>query len=432
MRHLATSTALAMLCLTAPRAHAQATEPNCADILRFGVFDEHTFQADTNLRTRFEQALCNTDFGTYQEARNYGIGVGVPVYGVPVQISGSFDEAKKREWFKQHCEATKSAADFTQFVADRTRTASPTITEAWTKCVMAEIDTRQTGLRCSVTRPTALDAVFSATWLKGNKNDGGPKIELAETFGGSCDNAPQGAQLIDGLSLKCHRRSERESIAFLLRAENSQCLLVVPGFDRSCNERRFKAADNGTPANTIDADTRIACARITFEAGAVITIRHGSRVEFAATDSIAVVGDGGATIDGTGDTGAVGANAPNRTDSWSSQGDDDYWAARHDVEGNDNHPDRGRAGKDGSRGGKGAALIFTKQPTGQLTCKAPGGEGGAGGQGGSGKLLRNGRNNYCNGCTYDRRGPSGAQGAPGDAGSCTFLERTPSDPSAGP
>jgi len=421
-----------MMCLAVPSARAQPTEPNCADILRFGVFDEHTFQSDTNLRTRFERALCDTDFGTYQAARSYGLGVGVPVYGIPVQVSGSFDEAKKREWFKQHCEATKASVDFHQFIADRTKTASPTITEAWTKCVMAEIDTRQTGLRCNVTRPTALDAVFSATWLKGNKNDGGPQVELVETFGGACGKAPQEAKLIDGFSLKCSRKSEKEPIAFLLRAENSQCLLVVPGFDRSCNERRFKAADNGTAANTIDADTRIACARITFEAGAVITVRHGSRVEFAATDSISVLGDGGAMIDGTGDTGVVGANAANRGDSWTSQGDDDYWAARHDVEGNDNHPDRGWAGKSGGTGGKGASLIFNKLPIGQLSCKAPGGEGGAGGQGGAGKLLRNGRNNYCNGCMYDRRGSTGAQGSPGSAGSCTFLERTPSDPSPGP
>lgn len=422
--------AIPLVLLGRPAYSAPELESNCSDILRFGVFDEHTYQTNKQLRTSFEEALCNTDFGSYQEARSYGIGVEVPVYGVPIKISGNFDSESKKSWFSEHCGQKQTKKSFDEFIFETSKTASPVIAEAWTRCMLSVTDAQSTGLKCNLSKPTSKDIVFSATWIKGHKNDSGPVISWTSGFGGQCEKIdPSKARLTDGVSMRCTRKSEKDTVAFMLQAETSRCLLVVPGFDFACAERRFRAADNGQPANTIAGDTAIRCGRILFEAGAVVRIQNGAHVEFSATDSIAVVGAGGATVDGTGEPGRAGLPAPNRGDVWTSQGDDDYWKARAGVEGNPNHPDRGPKGGKGWKGGQGASIVFNKIVDGQLTCTAKGGAGGPGGSGGRGRLLRNGRQFYCNGCMYDRPGEGGDTGDPGDDGSCSYLERERKDPS---
>lgn len=68
-------------------------------------------EKDTAFRNDLDSWLCTTDFGTHEEARNFGIGLGVLVYGIPLQATGKFDSKTKEEWKKTHCQRTTTKTE---------------------------------------------------------------------------------------------------------------------------------------------------------------------------------------------------------------------------------------------------------------------------------------------------------------------------------
>jgi hypothetical protein len=168
--------------------------------------------------------------------------------------------------------------------------------------------------------------------------------------------------------------------------------------------------------------TLVSCKRIVLEAGLKLKIRNGAAVYFDAT---VIEVKGAVSIDGSGQPGPAGGPGESVNGEWQSRGDNDYWQAVKECQGNSGHPDRGKPGGAGGEGSPGAIVFWGKEPRSfsQVEVKTDGGLGGRGGPGGHGRLLKNGRNNYCGGCMMNcPSGPDGPSGKRGPEGRSLVLE----------
>lgn len=75
---------------------------NCDQVLKDGVFNQTSINSNSSLQTSFYEYVYSQDFSTHQEAIDAGISIGTIVYGVPIQIGGTFSKQQKDQWRSTH------------------------------------------------------------------------------------------------------------------------------------------------------------------------------------------------------------------------------------------------------------------------------------------------------------------------------------------
>lgn len=156
----------------------------CRDVLA-GVFNTTQFQTGSADNEYFRKWQCSADFGNHDAAIASGLQVGVPVYGVPLKIGGTFDQSSKDSWKKSNCSEVETRANSTTATYQLIRSVSPETVSAWSKCM--DLNTSVTALSCSLMRSGA-GAVFSANWVRkvGEPDNAAPKISYFSVSGGAC------------------------------------------------------------------------------------------------------------------------------------------------------------------------------------------------------------------------------------------------------
>lgn len=100
-RHLLFAMSLVCLFLSFP---AFADEGNaCTSLIPpGGAYDRLRINFSKQSRDYLDEIIYIKDFGSHDEALNYGLSVGTILYGVPLQVGGTVDQKKKEEWRKEY------------------------------------------------------------------------------------------------------------------------------------------------------------------------------------------------------------------------------------------------------------------------------------------------------------------------------------------
>jgi hypothetical protein len=165
----------------------------CRHVLQ-GLFNDTSIMSKQQNHDDFNRYLCTTDFGTHEEAQSYGMKVGMPVYDVPLQISGQFDKSQKDNWKKTHCEATAASSTSATSLVMFVRKVSPEIAKQWLECVKA-VCAPQSGLSCSDIVSSG-QLSFLAQWRRGTGDEQAPRVVRFTTVNASCIQAPVAGQII--------------------------------------------------------------------------------------------------------------------------------------------------------------------------------------------------------------------------------------------
>lgn len=101
MRRSITPTFVLLLALFGTlRAHA---ENPCSDLIPSGgAYDRIRSYLSVEKRDYLDEISYVKDFGSHDDALNFGISLGVPIFDVPLQLGGTFNSAKKDEWRKEY------------------------------------------------------------------------------------------------------------------------------------------------------------------------------------------------------------------------------------------------------------------------------------------------------------------------------------------
>lgn len=401
---------------------------SCSDILSQGVFDVVHVTDDSALGEAFRKWQCVVEVKDASEARSYGVGLGVPIFGVPVSLDASFSKEQRERWRKQHCSDADYALDKRRIRDELFLHANVEIVAAWKECTrnqkglkcQLEGDDRRVRLRYRYDPINNVDAktfpVVISVFQYGTRSDcqglpaPGAQIGFADvTCLCSRELSPQGAVLKTGFVIN-------------LADGRGTCDVSLEG-----SQVRREPCKEFVGTTIYESDANIRAKRICLKEGSVIRVLHGRSLVVEA-DEISVEGSG-ALIDAPGDSGSIGAvGAPgNGGGDWEAHTDKDYHDANGDCS-RPGHPDRGHQGGQGGRGGQGGNVVVRAIVKGTLQHNVRGGRGGPGGA--PGRSRTHWRPGHRDGWTCPNDGP-GLDGPPGPDGTYAYepqnagLENTP-------
>lgn len=400
-------------------------QDRCSAILQDGVW-EFRNTSDYNRQTSsFLNWFCSQQFENFQSAKEAGGKIGIPIEGVPVEISGFNREKNWKQYSQAACSLQSGNYQHVSSFSSAARQASSVLADAWAKCIAApgfyatliyvddpEVFTLQLNY-------TGLDAADKATVTS----------LLATPSGVQCHPAITAEKPTTIGSGKEH--------TFLCTRPKERPVTVVLNADRKLtpattfNVRVVKSLDLSVYREITNEKVEGRASWIS----ETIVIKAGANIEIVPKDdsptlTIAakrLVIEGPFTVNGKGMTGPTG---PAQTGcavggcSWTSGPGNDTSRCHHNWMIAGGHPDdKGQPGHPGGKGGKGAIVTFRYHKiegnTGDAQCNVSGGDGGPGGAGGPGRTLIN----CSNPGNLRKSGPQGDPGSQGEAGTvgrCSF------------
>lgn len=328
---------------------------------------------------------CSFKFSNHDEAIAAGLNVGAVVYGVPLQIGGTFNKQNTDQWKEENCSNNTKNAAFEAASYSYLRQVAPGAMNAYVACIQATAN--KGALECTLTRePSALTIKWRRT--DGELENAAPEVRRLMVTNGSCEpGIPKGAKVLEGgIGSPC-KPEPKLDLMVMIETSRGICtgVAVYP-------KKVFSVV--GTVS--LEGDRTMTGDVVRFDPGSrILTNGRSLTIDAGEID----IGAGGGEIisfDGSGPPRAPGANGDSggavlvKTDRLTGEGD-----LRIDLKGQDGVPGiDGTAGATGPGGenarGRGLQGI---RGCGGGNDASPGGKGGRGadgtpgGSGGNGGVI---------------------------------------------
>lgn len=384
----------AILVIAILTSAATARADSCDALLKDGIFNKKTVTEAHANRSDFTSWLCSTSFKTHQEARAAGIGLGVPVYGVPLKVEGQFSESERTLFYQKECGGSHDVSEESSRKDVLISEVSDTVVQAWLSCKQAGENPK--GVQCALAGD-GLVLTLAVRHFPLDRTAVARVKEAPQIHGASCDalaKVKAGSTIdVGGQTYLCERKPDPKGslpeVRVAINSSQGGCSAYTPA--RVLTKPRVVSGTVVLPGGTTvwTDDT------IKFSPGARVVVEHGGSLVINANT---IQAGEGVVLDGTGDRGSQGSqgssggtppNPPGSHPNWDCV--EDLGCKRRDFDDANSchdhplHADNGHQGGTGGDGGIGANIVVHAQRTsGRLTCKAPGGEGGSGGPGGFG------------------------------------------------
>lgn len=132
---------------------------------------------------------CSSNFKSHDAAINSGLDVGTVVYGVPLQVGGTFDPKYVDKWKHEHCSDEQRSTINTTATFEFVRRFEPALAAVAAKCLgVVEATQISRALFCELTG-SGKTPVFSARWRRTDGDTVPPKVRRATIVGGTCTPA---------------------------------------------------------------------------------------------------------------------------------------------------------------------------------------------------------------------------------------------------
>src|SRR5581483_10285695 len=165
-----------------------ARQPDqCSDILRDGVFNTHVVSSSQQNSENYRKWECTASFSNHNEAINAGLSVGLELFGVPLQVGGTWAQGQIDQWKNTHCseEERKQSSSATYY--EYVRTADPNVLAAWSRC-MEYNSPGGAAIACDIEHDSD-KLLFKSRWKRtaGETPSDAPKVSYYRAFDASCD-----------------------------------------------------------------------------------------------------------------------------------------------------------------------------------------------------------------------------------------------------
>lgn len=205
----------------------------CSDVLKHGLFDIDETKESLKDDANFRDWQCSSSFKSHQEALDSGLNIGVVIYGVPLKIGGSWNEAKVSQWKNENCSASSRQMNFATATYRLIRSASPSLLSAWSTCMSNHY--AATALQCRFSSQ-GKKFVFSANWRRttGEAQSAAPIISEWKVAGGECDpELDVGSRVLEASRQSICTQADNNDLVVLLETSRGSCFqssssLIVP------------------------------------------------------------------------------------------------------------------------------------------------------------------------------------------------------------
>lgn len=400
---------------------------------------------------------CSFKFSNHGEAIKAGLDVGTVVYGVPLEVGGSWDQTTVKSWKDEHCSRSAQKASFEAATYSYLSEVAPGAMNAFVECI--RLNQITAALACTLTRdPSQLMVKWRRT--DGEAANSAPKIKRLMATNGSCaPGISVGTAVLEGgIGTPC-QPNDKQDLSVMIETDRGLCTaiaiypkkiytvngtLVLDG-DRNISSdvvefaENAKILTNGRSLTIVAKELRmtgngaVAAFDPSVDAGPSGTPGRPAGSVVLKFEELS--GSGDLRVDLSGQNGVKGADgtagAPGVAGSGARgrglQGLKGCGGGHDATAGGPGAP--GSNGSPGGDGGPGGIVIIAVRD-GQLPSRlvvvgqngqtfggkgAPGGNGGPGGPGGPGG-AGDGGHNGCGGRPGAGPGPNGPAGAPGATG----------------
>lgn len=106
----------------------------CSAILEQGVFNTYQGLRTKDLRAGFQESFCQSSTSSSGGATNAGLGVTVPIKGVPVQFNGNYGQTRSSLQQQGSCGGSSSSLSEATYENILQKVVAPEIVAAWSDC----------------------------------------------------------------------------------------------------------------------------------------------------------------------------------------------------------------------------------------------------------------------------------------------------------
>lgn len=197
-----------------------AQDDRCAVALQQGIFNQTNVNSSSQLKTDVDDLIYQSEFKTHSEANAAGFSLGFPVYGVPLQIGGTFSDQQRDTWKKDYVEHHHHILSKEDAYSAATKQVSKDLVDAWLKCIsLTSIDG---GLTAGI-QPRGRDYVyFWVRYVPLATGEGPAQISVLQTTGVADKDKP--IKVGDKIPLEAgglgglYKVADPNNVSFLVRA----------------------------------------------------------------------------------------------------------------------------------------------------------------------------------------------------------------------
>lgn len=216
-----------------------AQQTDCGKVLEAGIFDQTMISTSEASRQTFMAWQCSTEFKTHDEAISAGVSIGVPVYGVPLKLGGTFSSQERQAWKKTHCAASAGTSDYAKTYLELKHLVAPSVIEAWSRCVEV-VNQFRPGLKCSVTANDNENVAFAIKYTPLDDADTKrPVVKSSSLSGATLVQSPAKQELLPPKTVVSSsisvplRRTGKSPIMLVVNTTRGACDAYVPGVSTS-------------------------------------------------------------------------------------------------------------------------------------------------------------------------------------------------------
>ncbi|TLU70658.1 hypothetical protein [Lichenicoccus roseus] len=122
---------VAILGLIAAPMRAQA---QCSEILEHGLYNTYQSLKTNDLKSAMAQGLCQSSENTSSGGQGGGGGLTIPIYGVPIGISGNYETSQAESIKNSSCQNGQTSLSDQNYLSLLSLTVDPEIVKAWSAC----------------------------------------------------------------------------------------------------------------------------------------------------------------------------------------------------------------------------------------------------------------------------------------------------------
>ena len=111
---------------------------SCDSLLAKGIFDIYDNASTSSSLRTYMDAFCDTQFGSRQEADEFGASLAFPYKGIPVKLGFDSSSSSWSDWYKQICAEHRAGSMDYSSVRSHVKQVNPAVVAAFEKCVSAD------------------------------------------------------------------------------------------------------------------------------------------------------------------------------------------------------------------------------------------------------------------------------------------------------
>lgn len=213
---------------------------DCDKVLRDGIFNTTSINSSLDATKTLNEYIYASDFSTHQQAIDAGLSVGMVIYGVPLEIGGTFSKEQKDEWRRINQQYRNETSSVAEKYNALMKFASAELLDAWNRCIENVVVSR-VGLSGWIQELDPSLAILHITWIPMAGDTGpAPKVTGSSVVGGyRSDNPnlpilPINYTLIQGANgnLVSLTRKPTESLIIVINTTRGDVSCILKAFPK--------------------------------------------------------------------------------------------------------------------------------------------------------------------------------------------------------